>query len=87
MESSNADHGQPKKDTTGGASHDSNKKSAGKSRADLYAGAVAQRVLYGPSRCRGGGSPRKPAAVSATGSGKPPSRLSKMSGSTSAEAI
>ncbi|CAD6231450.1 unnamed protein product [Miscanthus lutarioriparius] len=81
MESSCADHGQPKKETTG-ASQDSNNKS-GKSRADLYAGAVAQRVLYGTSRCRGG-SPRKPAAVSVAGSGKPPSRLSKMSGSAEA---
>lgn len=80
--SSSADPGQPKKETTG-ASHDGNNKPAGKSRAGVYAGAVAQRVLYGPSRCRGG-SPRKPVAVSVTGSGKPPSRLSKMSDSAEA---
>jgi hypothetical protein len=86
MEASTADHGKHKQkygdQTTAGACHGSDSDNdKGKSRADLYAGVVAQRVLYRPtSRCRGGGNPRRAAA----GNGKPPSRLSKMSGAAEA---
>jgi len=85
VEASTADHGKHKQkdgdQTTAGACHGSDSDNKGKSRADLYAGVVAQRVLYRPtSRCRGGGNPRRAAA----GNGKPPSRLSKMSGAAEA---
>ncbi|CAO2184668.1 unnamed protein product [Urochloa humidicola] len=80
MEASAAEQSNQKSQTTStGHGSDSNS-NGGKSRADLYAGAVAQRVLHGPSQCRRGG-PRRVAAAN----GKPPSRLSKMSGA-SAEA-
>jgi len=83
MEASTADHGKQKvgDQTTAGVCHDSDSDN-GKSRADLYAVAVAQRVLYRPtSRCRGsGGAPRRAAAAN----GKPPSRISKMSGAAEA---
>ncbi|KAG8045390.1 hypothetical protein GUJ93_ZPchr0008g13928 [Zizania palustris] len=50
-----------------------------KPRVDLYAGAVAQRALFGPSgRCRG--AARKGAAGNGSKDSKQPSRLSKMSG-------
>ncbi|OEL29366.1 hypothetical protein BAE44_0009615 [Dichanthelium oligosanthes] len=78
MEASAADQGYQKNQQTTYACHGSDG-SNGKSRADLYAGAVAQRVLYGPSRGRGG-SPRRVAAAN----GKPPSRLSKVSGAAEA---
>ncbi|CAL4976440.1 unnamed protein product [Urochloa decumbens] len=77
MEASAADQSNHKNQTTGNAGHGSD--SNGKSKANLYAGAVAQRVLHGPSRGRGG-SPRRAASVNS----KPPSRLSKMSGATEA---
>ncbi|CAO2192492.1 unnamed protein product [Urochloa humidicola] len=79
MEASPADQSNQKSQTTS-VGHGSDSNSNGKSRADLYAGAVAQRVLHGPSQCRRSG-PRRVAAAN----GKPPSRLSKMSGA-SAEA-
>ncbi|KAF0920713.1 hypothetical protein E2562_036414 [Oryza meyeriana var. granulata] len=54
---------------------------AGKSRVDLYAGAVAQRALYGPtSRCRGATRRQQVAGNGGGKDSKPPSRLSKMSG-------
>jgi hypothetical protein len=79
-EASAAVHGKQKDgdQITAGACHGSDSNDC-TSRADLYAGAVAQRVLYGPaSRCRGGS--RRAATVN----GKPPSRLSKMSGAAEA---
>ncbi|BAS71979.1 Os01g0342500, partial [Oryza sativa Japonica Group] len=87
MEASAADH-------HGGHHHQTTKKiisqgsdgigggGGGKSRVDLYAGAVAQRALYGPtttSRCRGAARQRQQAVAGGKDS-KQPSRLSKMSG-------
>lgn len=88
MEASAADH-------HGGHHHQTTKKiisqgsdgiggggGGGKSRVDLYAGAVAQRALYGPtttSRCRGASRQRQQAVAGGKDS-KQPSRLSKMSG-------
>ncbi|KAL5221381.1 hypothetical protein ABZP36_026094 [Zizania latifolia] len=80
-----ADHGggahQTKKSqqAAGGTSFHGSDGGNSKPRVDLYAGAVAQRALFGPSgRCRG--AARKGAAGNGGKDSKQPSRLSKMSG-------
>uniref|UniRef100_A0A0D9V0J3 Uncharacterized protein n=1 Tax=Leersia perrieri TaxID=77586 RepID=A0A0D9V0J3_9ORYZ len=78
MEGSAADHGgyqQTTKKTSQGSDGDKS------SRVDLYAGAVAQRALYGPttSRCRGAAR-RQQQVAGGKADSKQPSRLSKMSG-------
>uniref|UniRef100_A0A0E0JI31 Uncharacterized protein n=1 Tax=Oryza punctata TaxID=4537 RepID=A0A0E0JI31_ORYPU len=84
MEASSAadDHGGHHHQTTKKISQGSDGIVGGKSRVDLYAGAVAQRALYGPttSRCRGAARQRQQVAGNGVKDSKQPSRLSKMSG-------
>uniref|UniRef100_J3KZJ7 Uncharacterized protein n=1 Tax=Oryza brachyantha TaxID=4533 RepID=J3KZJ7_ORYBR len=86
MEASAADHGGHHHQTAAkktGLQGSDGSGGGGKPRVDLYAGAVAQRALYGPtSRCRGAAAARRQQVMAGAGGkdSKQPSRLSKMSG-------